>query len=76
MTDKKQDKPKVSKKKRKGSESSDLSEIEWSDNEFFTKKGSLRQNPTNQGKQDASSNPNSKAEEDFYSKKAVSSPAK
>jgi hypothetical protein len=76
MADKKQVKSKASTKKRKGSQSSDLSEIEWSDDEFFTKKNSSSRNPTNQGKPDASSKLNSKAEEDLYSKKAVSSPVK
>jgi hypothetical protein len=78
MPDKKQVKAKGFTKKREGSQSSDLSEIEWSDEAGdFPKKGSSSRNPTNQDKSDASSKTNSNAQEEgLKSKKAGSSPAK
>jgi hypothetical protein len=70
-------KAKVSTKKRKGSQSSDLSEIEWSEEEDSPKKGGSSIKPKNLGKTDASSKSNSKAEEeDLKRKKAAFSPAK
>ena len=58
-----------------GSHSSDLSEIEWSEEKDSPKKSSSRRNPTNHEMPDASSKPNSKAEEEnLNSKKAPYSP--
>jgi len=47
VPDKKQVKPKVSTKKRKGSQSSDISEIEWSEDKGSPMKGSSSRNPKN-----------------------------
>ena len=63
MADKKQVKAKVSTKKRKGSQSSDLSEIEWSEDKDSPKKGGSNSKPKNLGKSDASSTTGSKAQE-------------
>ena len=77
IADKTQVKAKVSMKKRKGSQSSDLSEIEWSEQEDSPKKGSTSRTHTNHEKPDPTSKTNSKAvEEGLICNKIASSPTK